>query len=44
LSGLEGLPSITSKGENTNFAEKPELILLKIMSFFSDLLEKKLRI
>ena len=34
-----------SKGGNTSFAEKPELILLKITSFFfSDLLEKKLRI
>ena len=35
----------TSKGGNTSFAEKPELILMKITSFiFSDLLEKKLRI
>ena len=35
----------TSKGEITSFAEKPEKILLKIKSFFfSDLLEKKLRI
>jgi hypothetical protein len=29
-----------SKGGNTNFAEKPELILLKTTSFFSDLLGK----
>jgi hypothetical protein len=30
----------TSKGGNTSFAEKPELILLIITSFFSDLLKK----
>ena len=36
---------MTSEGGNTSFAEKPELILLKITSFFfSDLLKKKLRI
>ena len=32
---------LTSKGGVTSFAEKPELILLKITSFFSDLLGKK---
>ena len=31
---------VTSKGGVTSFAEKPELILLKITSFFSDLLGK----
>jgi hypothetical protein len=34
----------SSKGGNTSFAEKPELISLKITSFLSDLLFKKLRI
>ena len=33
--------SSTSKGGNTSFAKKPELILLKITSFFSQIYEGK---
>ena len=33
--------SDASKGGNTSFAEKPELILLKITSFFSQIYFKK---
>jgi hypothetical protein len=39
-----GDSSYPYKGGNTSFAEKPELILLNITSFFSDLLKRKLRI